>query len=546
MKPAPGVNRGRRALLAAGVVSGAAFAWPRALSASEDLASLRLDGLAYQPDPHALAAAWRALEKDLANLGARPPRAAVQSALRRAGALYTWQTWNFEYLDAPFWLAYCGANHALFAEHGRMLEDADYAAERVALAASRLLQAVALLAKTFPPRDPRAALEHFRGLLPSPAPTLPGVQPPLWGDLHVHTALSYDAYTSPWHSLRFAREVAGLDFIALTDHAFYFGHPAHPFFKAPAAAMHGFVRDLVRAADEPGRFTALVGLEWEGRYAQGHRQLLFAPDSPPALPYALTLEETNSLTKLWASFTRRQQRVLTVAHHTGYAENSMGNALLHWNDRYDRLIEVVSDNGEFERPGSPVPATRGGRAPAGRSVSEALAKGMRVGIVADSDGHFGMPGLQVADTTGYGGPGGCTAVVAAANRASDLYEALDARRCYATDGQRITLRFELNGRPMGSELDVAPSTALSFELGAAAADPIAEIVLLRNEVETQRWTPDARQAGLRHVVPGEPAKGNALAMSGRSARETDQFRLRVRLANGRRAWSSPIWVDYTV
>lgn len=170
----------------------------------------------------------------------------------------------------------------------------------------------------------------------------------LWGDLHVHTAYSLDAYLfgvrrSPADAYRFARgapEVLAdgseiglerpLDFAAVTDHAEYLaatalcgaGHggpdcaaldaaseagdmtvfgrlfaaplslgnaicPADP--DACTAARLDAWQRIRRAAEEandPCRFTAFVGSEWSATpdALHWHRNVIFASDAVPAVP----------------------------------------------------------------------------------------------------------------------------------------------------------------------------------------------------------------------------------------------------------------------
>jgi hypothetical protein len=94
-----------------------------------------------------------------------------------------------------------------------------------------------------------------------------GIPRVLWGDLHGHTQLS-DGTGTPEDYFAYARDVAALDVIALTDHdhwgmRFLDGNPG--LWKTIEGAALRF--------DEPGRFVALVGFEWTS-WLHGHRHVL--------------------------------------------------------------------------------------------------------------------------------------------------------------------------------------------------------------------------------------------------------------------------------
>jgi hypothetical protein len=56
---------------------------------------------------------------------------------------------------------------------------------------------------------------------------------------------------------------------------------------------------------------------------------------------------------------------------------------------------------------------------------------------------------------GHPWPNGLTAVLATELTRDGILEALRARRCYATTGQRYLMEFTVDGNPMGSEVSVA-------------------------------------------------------------------------------------------
>jgi hypothetical protein len=86
------------------------------------------------------------------------------------------------------------------------------------------------------------------------------------------------------------------------------------------------------------------------------------------------------------------------------------------------------------------------------SSSSSLALGHRVGVVAGSDGHKGRPGASYPGASQFGAYGGLTGIIADELTPDAIFDAIRARRCYATTGQRIVLRVQANSAPMGSEI----------------------------------------------------------------------------------------------
>ena len=91
-------------------------------------------------------------------------------------------------------------------------------------------------------------------------------------DLHGHSNLS-DGTGTPEDYFRYARDVAGLDVAALTDH----DHWGMPFLdEQPRALARDPRRDATRF-HAPGRFVTLLGYEWTS-WLHGHRHVLYFDD----------------------------------------------------------------------------------------------------------------------------------------------------------------------------------------------------------------------------------------------------------------------------
>ena len=332
-----------------------------------------------------------------------------------------------------------------------------------------------------------------------------------WGDLQGHGNLS-DGTGTPDDFHRYARDVAALDVVALTEHdhwgmLFLDSHPQ----------MWDAIKRTVDEYHEPGRFVALLGYEWTN-WVHGHRHVVYFGDTGDVLGSLDPDHDTPP--ELWAALQGR--KVLTIAHH------SLGDPVpVNWSFAPDPLLEpvteIVSVHGSSEAMDTPG-RVRG--AIAGNSVRDQLDRGYKLGIIGSGDSHDGHPGLcHLAAGPGHGG---VAAILAEDLTRDAVYEALRARRCYATSGPRILMRFTLDGHPMGATVPAsANAVAKTFVLGTA---PITEVALVRSGAVLEQERDSDRltvffSTELPDLRPGE------------------YVYLRVIQEDGSAAWSSPFFVE---
>jgi hypothetical protein len=335
-----------------------------------------------------------------------------------------------------------------------------------------------------------------------------------WADLHGHSAIS-DGTGSPEDYFRYARDVAGLDAVALTDH----DHWGLLFMDEHPELWELVKREGERFHD-PGRFVTLHGYEWTN-WVYGHRHVLFFSEQAPLLS---SLDEAyDTPTELWEAL--RGLDALTVPHHP-----AGGPVAIDWSVRPDPElepnVEVTSAHGCSEardcRP-SIYSAVEGAYA------RDALGRGYQLGFIGSGDSHDGHPGLT------HLGPhyptGGLAAVLADELTRPGLLAALRARRTYATSGPRIVLRTALGTAPMGSSVEAA-------ELGASPmlyveAHGTAEIL----GVEV------VRSGELVAGLAGDGSLDFAAAATLDALAPGEHVYVRVLQVDGGTAWSSPIFVE---
>ena len=261
-----------------------------------------------------------------------------------------------------------------------------------------------------------------------------------WGDLHGQSEETIGSGSAEEY-FSFARELAGLDFA---------GHQGNDFQITRKFWEH--LQRLTRDADEPGRFVAFPGYEWSGNTALGgDRNVLFLTEGQQIhrSSHALVDDadrdtDCTHVTDLFAAL--RGRPALLIPHVGGRYSD------VRFHDRMQRSVEVHSAWGTFEW-----------------LLGDALARGQRVGIVCNSDGHKGRPGASYPGASEFGSYGGLTCILAPELTRAALWEALIRRHHYGTTGARIHL--EVQAAVNGVRLDDDPRT------GAVARTPVSDAAM---------------------------------------------------------------------
>jgi hypothetical protein len=233
-----------------------------------------------------------------------------------------------------------------------------------------------------------------------------------WGDLHgqseetIGTNSIEDYFT-------YARDFSKVDIAAHQGNDFQI---SDEFWNAINATTANFYK--------PGSFVTFPGYEWSGNTPLGgdrnvyfknegneitrshHDLLLGGASIYPESPTAKDL------------FTRLPDKNAFVFAHVGgrYSELSLHQEGL------EIAIEVHSAWGTFEW-----------------LVAEALHRGYRIGICANSDGHKGRPGASFPGAGMFGSLGGLTCFIAEKLDRDHIYEAIMKHHFYATTGNRPIL-----------------------------------------------------------------------------------------------------------
>ena len=277
-----------------------------------------------------------------------------------------------------------------------------------------------------------------------------------WGDLHRHSNVSrcgagLDIAAEDHY--RFADDLLGCDFWALTDHA-----------ENTSDLNWHHLKKLANAFYRPGSHACLIGFEWTS-FLYGHYNVIYAGDDGPVLSSVDVAADDPA--KLWQQLDGDPagQGALTIPHHpaswvypTDWSFRS---------DRYLRLVEVFQAcTGSYESPWCH------------RQYHDALAPGSSVvdGAAWPGTGW----GSSVAPTTATALPTwACTPTGSTGPR---VMQALTERRCFAATRRGIVPELSIGDAVLGQEISPRYGRAAVDQLGGQGIAELAVVQLVRDGV----------------------------------------------------------------
>lgn len=359
---------------------------------------------------------------------------------------------------------------------------------------------------------PDEAIEQGRGWhtytpparLRRPAIELDGQSLQLFfGDFHNHSVCSPDAEGHPDELYHFARDVAQVDFAGITDNDFY---PE----KALLLSESAYQRRLVRRLEQPGVFVPFTGYEWtfhrdDGRDSYNHRSIIFLDDEQRiARRIDRSARDEDACRRTLAGM-----NVFAHAHHGQYDLLGIDQ---------EANVEITSGwaiNMEISQ-----------------AAHEHLSHGRRFGFIGGSDGHRAVPGL-----------GGALVAVWATDLTRDaIVDALRARRCYATTGNRMMIDFRVSGAFIGQVCPWDGRTPITCAIRVESPVPLRNVQIIRNGVVVHTIQTDQARLNAAWTDPDPPSSGAWYYLRVENQTPYREHPHNVCQAVGHLAWSSPVWI----
>ncbi len=358
------------------------------------------------------------------------------------------------------------------------------------------------------------------------APGFAGDEQIYFGDLHLMTGtLGRTMLADTEYAYRWARDVQGLDFSVVTN--------------SGLEATWEYDREMDAVFDDPGRFVTIPALErgWQ----QGHKNTYYRDGDQPAMP-PVTIEQ------MWEWLEGRQ--ALVIAHHPNcHSETSRYYAWgpQDWsthNPNFERLAEICQARGSFEVDEVGGNVCLGGL---GSSLQDALALGLRVGFVGGTDNHRAQAGCTRSSLGGMDADqmvgGAITGIFAPELTREALWDALYARRCYATTARHILLHVAMGERFMGSDLHGDDAAAFAdtrtLSIRAIGHGDLSRVEIVRNNVMIESFPVSGDSAEMEYADDTPLAE---IAPASDESAGLVYYYVRVIQQDGNMAWSSPIWL----
>lgn len=351
-----------------------------------------------------------------------------------------------------------------------------------------------------------------------------------FGQLHSHTQYS-DGAGSLESALDYVKNLpksANVDFVAFTDHSNYFD-------KSGAANPEGALYDMTKATEysqqtwksykdavaafnteNAGSMVAIAGFEMTWSGGPGHINTFNTPGIVSRNNTTLNNKTKDAGLQAYYKLLSQTEGVDSISqfNHPG---TTFGNFIDfgYWDAVVDtRMYMVEVGNGEGQ-------IGAGGYYPSYEQYIMALDKGWHVAPTNNQDNHKGK----------WGNANDARDVILTDDFSeSGIYEALRARRMYATEDKNLDLDYTVNGNMMGSIIDVPEK--LNFEISfndPDRTDSIAKVELVVNSGKVA-YTWDSA---------ADLAKGS---VSVELAPEYTYYFVRVTEGDGDLAVTAPVWV----
>ena len=352
-----------------------------------------------------------------------------------------------------------------------------------------------------------------------------------FGQLHSHTQYS-DGAGSLESALDYVKnlpEIANVDFVAFTDHSNYFDSKNNPNVEAAlydtslvkdSDPSHSWAtyKNTVAAfnAANAGKMVAIAGFEMTWSGGPGHINTFNTPGIVSRNNTTLNNKTKDAGLQAYYKLLSQTEGVNSISqfNHPG---TTFGNFIDfgYWDAVVDtRMYMVEVGNGEGQ-------IGAGGYYPSYEQYIMALDKGWHVAPTNNQDNHKGK----------WGNANDARDVILTDDFTEDgIYEALRARRMYATEDKNLELDYTVNGNMMGSIIDVPEK--LNFEISfndPDRTDSIAKVELVVNSGKVA-YTWDSA---------ADLTKGS---VSVELAPEYTYYFVRVTEGDGDLAVTAPVWV----
>ena len=321
-----------------------------------------------------------------------------------------------------------------------------------------------------------------------------------FGQLHSHTTNS-DGIGSLVEAFDYAKNVAALDFFAVTDHSNSFDetgansdNPANINLDTYNVGSAKWQAGIAAANDaRTADFISVYGYEMTWSGGPGHMNTFNTGGFVSRNNAILNGKANDSGMRAYYELLTRMPNSISMFNHPGTTFGNFNN-FGYYDPVLDQRVTLVEvGNGEGE-------IGSGGYFRSYEQYTLALDKGWHLAPTNDQDNHLGKWGNSNTART---------AIWTNDLSVEGLYQALRDMRVYATEVADLEIVYKVNGQPLGTIIDVVPQTAnFTAEIkNPTAGNSIKSVALITNGgVEILRDTPDTQNYDYNKTITS-PAAG---------------------------------------
>ncbi|KAF4972873.1 hypothetical protein FSARC_644 [Fusarium sarcochroum] len=285
----------------------------------------------------------------------------------------------------------------------------------------------------------------------------------LFADLHVHSDDTVGT-NSTTYNFSYAQKIAGLDVVGYTANDFNI-----------TEERWNQTLEIIKSVSSEGEFIVFPGTEWCGNSAAGGDHNVVFLDDPNTASVEFPFDRHGNvarsfewnehgpaeltpgawpLDEVYATYAHNPEKHLLIPHVGGRRCN------LAWHHpKLERLLEIGSAWGLFEW-----------------LLRDAVQRGWKLGVSANSDEHRGRCGGGVPGTAVFGTKGGLTGVLSDKLERAEIATALRARRTFATTGERLVgLVSTEDGQLQGDDVKATAERPLKLKYQFFGGDGFSSI-----------------------------------------------------------------------
>ncbi|OGL43175.1 MAG: hypothetical protein A2161_04185 [Candidatus Schekmanbacteria bacterium RBG_13_48_7] len=350
-----------------------------------------------------------------------------------------------------------------------------------------------------------------------------------WGDIHGHYQTQpYDEY------FVYARDSVFLDFSSLSA-------KSHEWSGTNWKILNTITDKFI----EDSRFITFHGFEWASTkyghhnvYFRNEPDLLISSRNSPNVAGSEEVKYIDDIREMFRWYSGRESEILIIPHAIA---GPFPMTFINDGSNLRSVLEVFSIWGDGETQDPEVNILNPPQPKQGNFWLDALLAGLPFGVTGGSDSHIGTVGNTREQTYNSGVEYvGLTAVYAEKLTREAIFDAIKNKHTYATTGPRIIINYLINEHPMGSSFTaIAP---LNHSLSVLSPSPIDSITVIKGTK-----IPDNTNVSLyKSSVFNTYTPHSCYFQKHFQDNDFDYsvfYYLRVRLADGNMAWTSPIWVN---